>query len=52
MPHIWVSSAKVGLFNKEKITTLSLKTSDKENISVMSANVVGIIEGSDPILKN
>ena len=52
MPHIWVSSTKAALFNKEKLNTLSLKTAAKEDISVISYNVVGILEGSDPTLKN
>ncbi len=52
MPHIWVSSTKAPLFAKDKLNTLSLKTSEKADISVISYNVVGILEGSDPTLKN
>jgi hypothetical protein len=52
MPHIWVSSAKAALFTKDKLNTLSVKTSEKEDISVISYNVVAILEGSDPVLKN
>ena len=52
IPHLWINSAKAALFNKEKLSTLSMKTSAKENTTIMSYNVVGIIEGSDPVLKN
>jgi Peptidase family M28/PA domain len=52
MPHIWISSTKAALFNKEKLSTLSLKISDKEELSVISYNVVGILEGSDATLKS
>jgi Peptidase family M28/PA domain len=52
MPHIWVSSTKASLFTKEKLNNLSLKTAEKQDIAIMSYNVVGILEGSDPVLKN
>jgi hypothetical protein len=52
MPHLWVSSPKVALFAKDKLNTFSMKTSAKEDIRVMSYNIVGVLEGSDATLKN
>ena len=52
MPHLWVSSTRAALFNKEKMTVLSLKTLDKVKKPILSHNVVGVLEGTDPVLKN
>jgi hypothetical protein len=52
MPHLWVSGNRSALFAKDKIKTLSMTTFDKKETPVTSYNVVGVLEGSDPVLKN
>lgn len=52
MPHVWVNAAKGKLFSKETLKILSLKTTEKKQTTVNSFNVVGVIEGTDPVLKN
>ncbi len=52
IPHLWINAAKGGLFAKDKLKTLTLKTGDKTVNNVMSYNVAGILEGTDPKLKN
>ena len=52
MPHLWVSGNRATLLGKDKVQTLSLKTFDKKETPVLSYNVAGVLEGSDPILKN
>ena len=52
MPHLWINAAKGGLFTKEKLQKLSIKTTDKVTTNVISYNVAGILEGTDPKLKN
>ena len=52
IPHLWINAAKGGLFAKEKLQKLSIKTADKVIANVNSFNVAGILEGTDPKLKN
>jgi Peptidase family M28 len=52
MPHIWVSNVHLKKFAKETLTTLSMNVSEVTKKPVMSQNVVGILEGTDPVLKN
>lgn len=52
MPHIWVSNAHLKKFSKETLTSLSMNVSEVSKKPVMSYNVVGILEGTDPVLKN
>ena len=52
IPHLWVNAGKGGLFSKEKLKTLSIKTAERVSTNVTSYNVAGIIEGTDPVLKN
>lgn len=52
IPHLWINAAKAGLFSKEKLKTLTMHTAAKKESSVISYNVAGIIEGTDPVLKN
>jgi Peptidase family M28 len=52
MPHLWVSGNQSALFAKDKVKTMSLTTFDKKETPVTSYNVVGVLEGSDPVLKN
>jgi hypothetical protein len=52
VPHLWINAAKGGLFSKEKLKTLTMHTGEKKESSVLSYNVAGIIEGTDPVLKN
>jgi Peptidase family M28/PA domain len=52
MPHIWVSNTHLKKFVKETLTTLSMNVSEVTKKTVMSYNVLGVLEGSDPVLKN
>jgi Peptidase family M28/PA domain len=52
IPHLWINAAKGGLFSKEKLKSLTIHTADKVSNSIISYNVAGIIEGTDPVLKN
>ena len=52
MPHLWVSGNRAALMGKDKVQTLSMTTFDKKETPVLSCNVVGVLEGSDPVLKN
>ncbi len=52
LPHIWVNAAKGVALSKDKLKTLTLHTAAKAEKSVISYNVAGIIEGTDPVLKN
>lgn len=52
LPHLWVNAAKGGLFAKDKLKSLTIHTSEKKQSIVTSYNVAGILEGTDPKLKN
>jgi len=52
IPHLWVSNSHSQKFIKEKLEKLSLNVAEVQKIPVVSNNVVGILEGSDPVLKN
>ena len=52
IPHIWVSNAHLKKFGKETLSALSLNVSEVSKKTVMSYNVVGVLEGTDPVLKN
>lgn len=54
LPHIWVNGQQkknVELL-KTGATSAMLHTTGREKMTVTSYNVVGIIEGTDPVLKN
>lgn len=52
MLHLWVNAEPGKALAKNKITELDLNVGEKQSKKVMSNNVVGIIEGTDPVLKN
>lgn len=52
MPQIWVSNAHLKKFAKETLSTLSMNVSEVTKKRVMSQNVIGVLEGTDPVLKN
>ena len=52
IPHLWVNAGKAGALSKDKLKTLSIKTAEKVATIVNSFNVAGLIEGTDPVLKN
>jgi hypothetical protein len=52
IPHLWINAAKGGLFSKEKLKTLTIHSSERKETPVISYNVAGILEGTDPKLKN
>lgn len=52
MLHLWVNAEPGKALAKSKISELDLNVGEKQSQSVMSQNVVGIIEGTDPVLKN
>ncbi len=53
MPHLWVDAEKArAMLTKEKTKMLSLEIGERQEQKVTSYNVAGIIEGTDPKLKN
>ena len=52
IPHIWINSTFSKKFTKEALNTLSLNVGEVTKKAVPAYNVVGVIEGSDPVLKN
>ena len=52
IPHLWINAAKGGLFAKEKLKIVGLRTANRQETKIMSCNVAGILEGTDPVLKN
>ncbi|AFK01586.1 peptidase M28 [Emticicia oligotrophica DSM 17448] len=52
IPHIWISNAHLKKFSKETLSTLSLNVSEVSKKKVLAYNVVGVLEGTDPVLKN
>lgn len=52
MLHLWVNAEAGKALAKNKITELDLNVGEKQSQSIMSQNVVGMIEGTDPALKN
>jgi hypothetical protein len=52
IPHIWISNTHSKSFTKESLTSLSLNVAEVSKKPVTSYNVVGVLEGSDPVLKN
>ncbi|MEZ4901071.1 MAG: M28 family peptidase [Spirosomataceae bacterium] len=54
IPHVWVNGQQkknVDLL-KNGVTSATFQTTGREQIAVLSNNVVGVVEGTDPILKN
>lgn len=51
IPHLWVNSTFSKLFSKDNLKVLSLNVGEVVKKSVPAYNVVGVIEGSDPVLK-
>ena len=52
IPHIWVNNTHSKKFVNDNLKTLSINVGEVNKRPVNSYNVVGVIEGSDPILKN
>lgn len=52
IPHLWVNSTFIKQFSKENLSALSLNVGDVIKKPAPAYNVVGVIEGSDPVLKN
>jgi hypothetical protein len=50
--HLWVNAEPGKTLARNKITELNLNVGQKESQSIISQNVVGIIEGTDPTLKS
>ncbi len=50
--HLWISSASAKILAKNKISKIDLNIPKKQTEEVNSSNVVGVLEGSDPVLKN
>ncbi|MBL7816406.1 MAG: M28 family peptidase [Saprospiraceae bacterium] len=51
IPHLWVNAARGGAFSKDKLKSLTMHTSEKKETNVVSYNVAGVLEGTDPVLK-
>jgi hypothetical protein len=52
IPHIYVGGERMALISKDKVSKMSLTVNDRKETAVTSYNVVGILEGTDPVLKN
>ena len=53
LTHIWMNRAQDDLANlKKKKQTTSISISGNEEVALLSKNVVGFVEGTDPNLKN
>jgi Peptidase family M28 len=54
LPHIWANGQqkKIADMLKTEAKTMTIDLSGRERVSVATANVAGIIEGTDPTLKN
>lgn len=52
MLHLWVNAEPGKALAKSKIEELDLNVGEKQSQSVISQNVIGVIEGTDPTLKN
>lgn len=52
IPHLWVNSSYIKQFSKEMLPSLSLNVGEVVKKPAPAYNVVGVIEGTDPKLKN
>jgi Peptidase family M28 len=55
LTHIWVNGQQkkfTDLFVKGGASSANIQTSGRERLSVSAFNVAGVIEGTDPVLKN
>jgi Peptidase family M28 len=51
LPHFWVNAQTAKGFKKDLLKTISINVSSRERSPMRSYNVVGVLEGSDPVLK-
>lgn len=52
LTHIWLNAAAAKMFTADKISKVTFNVPAKITEEVNSSNVVGVLEGSDPKLKN
>lgn len=52
IPHIWISSAAAKYITKDKVSTASVQIATRKSTPLKTANVIGILEGTDPKLKD
>lgn len=52
IPHLWVNSTFIKQFSKENLNALGMNVGEVVKKQVPAYNVVGVIEGTDPKLKN
>jgi Peptidase family M28 len=52
LPLYWINATAAKTWTKEIVKTASIDIPKRERASFISSNVVGIIEGTDPVLKN
>lgn len=52
IPHLWVNSTFIKQFSKENLNSLGMNVGEVVKKQVPAYNVVGVIEGTDPKLKN
>jgi Iap family predicted aminopeptidase len=52
VPLYWVNAASSKSWTKDALKILSLEVPKREKSNFYSSNVVGVIEGTDPVLKN
>lgn len=51
-PHVWISSSAAKILAKNKVTQVNIAIEAPVSKPLQSSNVIGIIEGTDPVLKN
>jgi hypothetical protein len=52
IPHIWLNGSRSTLLSRDKVSKIDVEVSDKNEKPVFSYNVAGVLEGTDPTLKN
>ncbi|MGL4631884.1 MAG: M28 family peptidase [Leadbetterella sp.] len=52
LPAYWISAASAKNWNEDKLKNIQISIPKRDRSPIFSNNIVGIVEGSDPVLKN
>jgi hypothetical protein len=52
LPHYWINAQTAKGFRKDNLKSVTINVASREKVMARAYNVVGVLEGSDPILKN
>ncbi len=52
LPLYWINAASAKTWTKDALKAVSIQVPKRERTNLTSPNIVGIIEGTDPVLKN